>query len=122
MAHAVRNGRAKRARVEEEQTYADGDVLDVRVDCGRSTPRDTPAGTPRWWPSAAVLFAGDALATVSFRTGRTGPQVVAFNEDAEWATDSLSELEALSVRVVVWWARHTVRGHAEAVERARSSS
>jgi len=47
---------------------------------------------------AGVLFAGDSLATVSFLDGRLGPQLVAFNEDAAAARQSLSRLEGLSAR------------------------
>jgi glyoxylase-like metal-dependent hydrolase (beta-lactamase superfamily II) len=70
--------------------------------------------------AAGVLFAGDALATLSFLSGETGPQLVASNEEAERARDSLSRLEGLPANVVVVGHGSPFVGTpAEAVERAR---
>lgn len=51
-----------------------------------------------------MLFAGDALATVSLLSGETGPQLLPFNEHAEQARVSLVRLEGLP-------ASQTVVGH-----------
>jgi glyoxylase-like metal-dependent hydrolase (beta-lactamase superfamily II) len=124
MAHAVRNGGAKAPPVGEVQTYGDGDVLEVP---GRlravHTPGHTGGHCSLLAEGAGVLFAGDALATVSFLGGETGPQLVAFNEDGERARDSLSRLEGLSASfVVVGHGGPFVGTPAEAVERARRTS
>jgi glyoxylase-like metal-dependent hydrolase (beta-lactamase superfamily II) len=124
MAHAVRNGGPRAPAVGEVQTYGDGDVLEVP---GRlravGTPGHTGGHCSLLAEGAGVLFAGDAIATVSFLSGETGPQLVAFNEDAERARDSLSRLEGLPANVVVVGHGSPFVGTpAEAVERARRGS
>ncbi len=124
MTHAVRNGGAKAPPVREVQTYGDGDVLDVPGGLRAvHTPGHTGGHCSLLAEGAGVLFAGDALATVSFLSGETGPQLVAFNEDAERARDSLSRLEGLPANVVVVGHGSPFEGTpAEVVERARRSS
>lgn len=124
MAHAVRNGGAKVIPVAEVRTYGDGDVLDVPGALRAvHTPGHTGGHCSLLAEGAGVLFAGDALATVSFLSAKTGPQLLPFNEDAERARDSLSRLEGLSARVVVVGHGMPFDGApAEAVTRARSSS
>jgi glyoxylase-like metal-dependent hydrolase (beta-lactamase superfamily II) len=102
MAHAVRNGGAKVSPITEFRTYEDGEVL-----AGASglravhTPGHTAGHCSLLAERAGVLFAGDALATVSFLTGATGPQLVPFNEDGSAARESLSRLEPLEASTVV---------------------
>lgn len=124
MAHAVRNGGAKAPPDGEVEACGDGDVLEVP---GRlravHTPGHTGGHCSLLAEGAGVLFAGDALATVSFLGGETGPQLVAFNEDGERARDSLSRLEGLPASfVVVGHGGPFVGTPAEAVERARRTS
>ena len=124
MTHAVRNGGAKAQPVREAQTYGDGDVLEV--------PGGLPGGPHPGTHGRALLPArggrGRALRWGRPRhrelpSGETGPQLVAFNEDAERARDSLSGLEELPANVVVVGHGSPFEGTpAEAVERARRSS
>ena len=101
MAHAARNGGAKTTPVEDYRTYADGDVLPGAGDLRAVlTPGHTAGHCSLLAERAGVLFAGDALATVSFLTGETGPQCVAFNEDADKAHESLARIEDLPARVI----------------------
>lgn len=124
MAHAVRNGGAKAPPDGEVEACGDGDVLEVP---GRlravHTPGHTGGHCSLLAEGAGVLFAGDALATVSFLGGDTGRQLVAFNEDGERPRDSLSRLEGLPANVVVVGHGGPFVGTpAEAVERARWTS
>jgi glyoxylase-like metal-dependent hydrolase (beta-lactamase superfamily II) len=122
MAHAIRNGGAKVTPVGEVRTYSDGDVLDVPGELRAvHTPGHTGGHCALLAEGARVLLAGDALGTVSFVSGESGPQLLPFNEDAERARDSLSRLEGLSASVVVVGHGAPFEGTpAEAVERARS--
>jgi glyoxylase-like metal-dependent hydrolase (beta-lactamase superfamily II) len=124
MAHAVRNGGAKQIPVEEVRTYGDGDVLEVPGGLRAvHTPGHTGGHCSLLAEGAGVLFAGDALATVSFLSGETGAQLLAFNEDAERARASLSRLEGLSASVVVVGHGVPFEGTpAEAAALARSSA
>ena len=123
LTHALRSGGAKVTPVERVQSYRGGEVLDAP---GALRAVDTPGHTAGHCSLVAeganVLFAGDALATVSFLDGRTGPQLVPFNEDAAQARQSLSRLEELSANVVVVGHGRPFDGTpAEAVARARSN-
>jgi glyoxylase-like metal-dependent hydrolase (beta-lactamase superfamily II) len=122
MAHAVRNGGAKVTPTREVETYSDGDVLDVPGGLRAvHTPGHTGGHCSLVAEGAGVLFTGDALATVSFLTGETGPQIVAFNEDAERARASLSRLEDVPASwVIVGHGRPFQGSPAEAVQRARA--
>lgn len=122
MSHAVRNGGAKVTAVAEVETYSDGDLLDVPGGLRAvHTPGHTGGHCSLVAEGAGVLFAGDALATVSFLTGETGPQLVAFNEDADRARDSLTRLEGVPASLVVVGHGRPFHGSpAEAVERARA--
>jgi glyoxylase-like metal-dependent hydrolase (beta-lactamase superfamily II) len=120
--HAVRNGGARVTPVEEVQTYRDGDVLDVPGALRAiHTPGHTGGHCSLVAEGSSVLFTGDAMATRSFITGETGPQVVAFNEDAARARDSLSRLEDVPASLVVVAHGRPFEGSpAEAVARARA--
>ena len=124
MAHATRNGGATVNPVAEFRTYEDGEVLagasGLRV---VHTPGHTAGHCSLLAERAGVLFAGDALATVSFITGEKGPQLVPFNEDASRARESLSRLEPLEASKVVVGHGSPFEGTpAEAVEAARAVS
>jgi glyoxylase-like metal-dependent hydrolase (beta-lactamase superfamily II) len=124
MAHATRNGGASRKPVTEFQTYEDGEVLAAAGGLRAvHTPGHTGGHCSLLAESAGVLFAGDAMATVSFLTGATGPQSLAFNEDAGRARESLARLEPLDARVVAPGHGRPFAGTpAEAVEAARAGS
>jgi glyoxylase-like metal-dependent hydrolase (beta-lactamase superfamily II) len=124
MAHAVRNGGAKHIPVEEVQTYADGEVLDVPGGPRAiHTPGHTGGHCSLLAEGAGVLFAGDAFGTVNLRFEEAGPRLLPFNEDAAQARASLSRLEGLPASVIVVGHGAPFEGTpTEAVERARSSS
>ena len=123
MAHGMRNGAAKVTPVKEVQTYRDGDVLDAPGSPRAvHTPGHTGGHCALLAADAGVLFAGDALATLNFFNRVLGPQVLPFNEDAERARRSLSNLEPLSADVVVAGHGPPFTGSpAEAVAHARAS-
>jgi glyoxylase-like metal-dependent hydrolase (beta-lactamase superfamily II) len=122
MAHAARNGGAKMERVTEFQTYQDGEALPGGLRAVH-TPGHTAGHCSLLAEGAGVLFAGDALAMVDLRNGETGPQVTAFNEDAERAAESLARLEPLQARVVACGHGSPFTGSpAQAVEAARRRS
>lgn len=123
MAHAARNGGAKVRPVESLRTYQDGDVLTsaggLRV---VHTPGHTAGHCSLLLERSGVLFAGDALATVDFFTGRARPSLVPFNEDAARARASLSRLESLDADVVAVGHGSPFRGTpAEAIAAARTA-
>jgi glyoxylase-like metal-dependent hydrolase (beta-lactamase superfamily II) len=122
MAHAARNGGASSNPVTEFQTYDDGELLAGAGGLRAvHTPGHTAGHCSLLAEGAGVLFAGDALATVSFLTGATGPQPLAFNEDANKARESLSRLEPLTARMVAPGHGRPFEGTpAEAVAAARS--
>jgi glyoxylase-like metal-dependent hydrolase (beta-lactamase superfamily II) len=124
LAHALRNGGAKATPVGEVRTYSDGDILDAPGELRAvHTPGHTGGHCCLLAEGAGVLFAGDALATVGFLSGETGPQLLAFNEHAERARESLSMLDGLSASVVTVGHGMPFEGSpAAAVERARSRS
>ena len=124
MAHAARNGGASSNPVTEFQTYEDGEVLAAGGGLRAvHMPGHTAGHCALLAEGADVLFAGDSLATVSFLTGATGPQPLAFNEDADKARESLSRLEPLTAsKVVVGHGRPFDGTPAEAVAAARAAS
>jgi glyoxylase-like metal-dependent hydrolase (beta-lactamase superfamily II) len=124
MAHAARFGGGSVDPVARFRTYEDGEVL---AGASGLRPVHTPGHTRGHCSLLAerpgVLFAGDALATFSFLRGRTGPQLLSFNEDADEARESLSRLEPLSAgTVVVGHGRPFEGPPAEAVSAARAAS
>ena len=124
MAHAARNGGASSKPVTEFQTYEDGEVLAAAGGMRAvHTPGHTAGHCALLAEGTGVLFAGDSLATVSFLTGATGPQPLAFNEDAGKARESLARLEPLAAsKVVVGHGRPFDGTPAEAVAAARAAS
>ena len=125
MAHAARNGGARVRPVAEFRAYQDGEVLTgaggLRV---VHTPGHTAGHCALLLERAGVLFAGDALATFDFFfSGRTGPRLVRFNEDARQARESLSRLESLDADVIAVGHGSPFKGTpAEAVAAARTAS
>ena len=123
MAHAVRNGGARVTAVREVVAYDDGELLHVPGGLRAvHTPGHTGGHSSVLAEAAGVLFAGDALATVSLLTGETGPQLLPFNEDSQQARESLSRLEELPAGVVVVGHGAPFEGTpGEAVARARAT-
>jgi glyoxylase-like metal-dependent hydrolase (beta-lactamase superfamily II) len=124
MAHAARNRGGKVKPVAEFRTHEDGEILagasGLRV---VHTPGHTAGHCSLLGAGAGVLFAGDALATFSFRGGETGPHLLPFNEDASQARESLSRLERLAASIVVVGHGSPFEGTpTEAVEAARAVS
>jgi glyoxylase-like metal-dependent hydrolase (beta-lactamase superfamily II) len=120
MAHAARNGGEKVRPVAQFSTYRDGEVLagasGLRV---IHTPGHTAGHCSLLAERAGVLFAGDALATFDFFSGRAGPRLVRFNEDARQARESLSRLESFDANVIAVGHGSPYRGSAaEAVAAA----
>jgi glyoxylase-like metal-dependent hydrolase (beta-lactamase superfamily II) len=48
-----------------------------------------------------VLFSGDALVTLDSVSGRTGPQLIRWNDDDDQATASYEQLRDMEARVVL---------------------
>ena len=100
-AHAVRNGASGSIPVGEVRAYADGE--DLAVPGGLRavhTPGHTGGHCSLLAERNGVLFAGDALATVSFLDGSTGAGLLPFHEDPQQARDSLSRLADLPAGMV----------------------
>jgi glyoxylase-like metal-dependent hydrolase (beta-lactamase superfamily II) len=121
MAHATRNGGARAKPVAAVRTYHDGEVLagagGLRV---VHTPGHTAGHCSLLFERAGVLFAGDALATFDFISGRERPTLVPFNEDGRRARESLSRLEPLDADIIAAGHGSPFRGSpAAAVAAAR---
>jgi glyoxylase-like metal-dependent hydrolase (beta-lactamase superfamily II) len=101
LVHAAANGGMKIRAVERVETFGDRDVLDVP---GRPrvlhTPGHTPGHCALLLEDRGVLFSGDALVTLDNATGRTGPQPVRWNDDADRERASFERLHAVDVEVV----------------------
>ena len=101
MAHAALNGGARIRPVTEFRAYEDGEILTAATGLRVvGTPGHTAGHCSLLLESAGVLFAGDALATFDFFSGRTGPRLVRFNEDVLQARASLSRLESLDAAII----------------------
>jgi glyoxylase-like metal-dependent hydrolase (beta-lactamase superfamily II) len=100
--HALASGGRSIAPVPSVETFGEGEVVDVP---GRPRVLHTPGHTPGHCAflleERGVLFSGDALVTLDTASGRTGPQSIRWNEDAEQATASYEQLRALPVSVVL---------------------
>jgi glyoxylase-like metal-dependent hydrolase (beta-lactamase superfamily II) len=122
--HAIRNGGVKVRPVSEVTAYEDGELLDAPGGLKAiHTPGHTAGHCSLVAEAAGILFAGDALATISNTTGREGPQLMPFNEDTDRARESLSRLEGQPADMVVCGHGKPFRGTpAEAIERARERS
>jgi glyoxylase-like metal-dependent hydrolase (beta-lactamase superfamily II) len=100
--HAAANRATSIRPVPEVETFADGDVLDVP---GRlrvvHTPGHTPGHCAFLLEERDLLLSGDALVTRDNVTGRTGPQPIRWNDDAEQAAASYERLLGLGAAVVL---------------------
>ena len=98
LAHTLRHGGAKPARIEGAETFADGDVLDVPGDLRVvHTPGHTAGHCALLARSNRVLFAGDALIDHPLVTKGRGPQVMPrfTNIDTQQALASLDAIAAV---------------------------
>jgi glyoxylase-like metal-dependent hydrolase (beta-lactamase superfamily II) len=96
LAHNMRNGAMKPARVDGAETFSGGDVLDVP---GRPrvihTPGHTPGHCALLFEGIGVLFVSDALCNHELMTGGGGPVTMPSynNVDHRAAVESLDAIE-----------------------------
>jgi glyoxylase-like metal-dependent hydrolase (beta-lactamase superfamily II) len=119
-------GGVKLTRVEDAETFGDGDVLDVP---GRPhvipTPGHTAGHCAFHFPEHDALFVGDAMCTLSPVTGRTGPQLMpqAMNESNAKALKSLDAIAAIDVDLLLFGHGEPWRdGASAAVGQARAEA
>lgn len=104
MLHALRSGAIGTVPVAEASGFADEEVLDVP---GRPrvihTPGHTPGNAVISLEDRGVLMAGDALATIDFVSGESGPRLLPrfMNDDYERALALLQRLEPVKARWVL---------------------
>ena len=124
LTHAARNGGTRIPPVKELRTYEDGEVLDAAGGLRAvATPGHTEGHCSLLAERQGVLFAGDALATFSPLTGKTGPQLLPFHEDGIAARASLARLEPLEASVVAVGHGEPFRGSpGEAVALANAAA
>jgi glyoxylase-like metal-dependent hydrolase (beta-lactamase superfamily II) len=122
----MRNGGLKLARIEDPETFVDGDVLDVpgnpRV---VHTPGHTAGHCALLFESPRTLFAGDALVTHDLVTGGAGPRLMPHftNEDNRACLESLDRIEDLDADLVLVGHGEPWRdGPAEAAREARAAA
>jgi glyoxylase-like metal-dependent hydrolase (beta-lactamase superfamily II) len=100
----IRAGGAKPSRIEDAETFATDDVLDVpgspRV---IATPGHTPGHCAFLFESHGALFVGDELCTWNPLTGSLGAQLMptVFNTSTDQCFESLAALEGIQARVVL---------------------
>ena len=123
LAHLVSSGFPKHVR--EVTTFEDGTELDVPArPRALLTPGHTAGHVCFWLESRGVLVMGDLLCTRNPLTGARGPQLMptAFNLSNATIFDSLSKVESLDARVLVFGhGEPWTDGTAEAVRRARET-
>jgi glyoxylase-like metal-dependent hydrolase (beta-lactamase superfamily II) len=119
-------GGAKPTRVQDAETFGDGDVLDVP---GRPrvvpTPGHTPGHCAFHFAEHGALFVGDAMCALNPMTGRTGPQLMphGMNESDGQALRSLDAIAPIDAEVVLFGHGAPWRGGASsAVEHARAAA
>lgn len=122
MLHMARNGAMKQPSVGEVSGYEGDQVLDVP---GRpkaiATPGHSKGHCALLLADRGVLFAGDALATLSFISDRQGPQTWPFNEDSDQARRSLDNLEGIDADTLLCGHGEPHHGPlADALAQARS--
>lgn len=104
LGHTLRHGGAKPARIDDADTFTDGDVLDVP---GRfhviHTPGHTPGHCALLLGRGDVLFVGDALVTHELITGGNGAHLMPsyFNVDTQTALRSLEALESIDAGLLL---------------------
>jgi glyoxylase-like metal-dependent hydrolase (beta-lactamase superfamily II) len=124
LVYSARKGGLREQRLTEVISFGDGATLDVpgspRV---IHLPGHTPGSAALHVASRSALFVGDALATLSVASGKTGPQVAPFTADPRQAVDSLRRLEGVEADLVLpghglaWTG-----GVGEAIERVRAGA
>jgi glyoxylase-like metal-dependent hydrolase (beta-lactamase superfamily II) len=121
LAHALQNGGARPKPVAEVTTYEDGQVLDVPGGLRAiHMPGHTGGQCALVYPGRGILFAGDALGTMSVVSGRLGPQLPPVGEDLAQARESLARLEGVEADLMLCGHGEPFEGTvAEALERAR---
>jgi glyoxylase-like metal-dependent hydrolase (beta-lactamase superfamily II) len=124
LARAARAGIPKRHVIEELETFADGDELDVP---GRPrvilAPGHTDGSVALHFAGHGTLLVGDILCSWNPLTGRAGPQLMprAFAASSDQALASLSRIEGIDVPVIGFGHGEPWRdGVASAVARARA--
>ena len=123
VAHFVRRGALRPAKIEGAETFDDGEVLEVP---GRPRVIHTPGHTAGHcvflFEGRRALFVGDALCTLDLATRSTGPQLMhsGQNESDAEALASLAQIEDLDADVVLPGHGEPWRGSpADAVREAR---
>jgi glyoxylase-like metal-dependent hydrolase (beta-lactamase superfamily II) len=100
--HALVNGGRSIAGVSRVETFRDGEVLDVP---GRPRVLHTPGHTPGHCAflleEQGVLFSGDALVTLDTVSGRTGPQLIRWNDDSVQAAAAYDRLRAVGADLIL---------------------
>lgn len=100
--YSARHGGLRIPPVEDLQTMADGDVLDVpgspRI---IHTPGHTPGSVSVHVPTLDVAFVGDAMTTRNVLTGATGPKPAPFTLQPDEAMTSLDRLAGLDATWVL---------------------
>lgn len=126
MGHMARNGGAKPPTIDDAETFADGDVLDV---AGRPkaihTPGHTDGHCALLFESHRALFVGDELCTWNPLSGERGPRLMPKQFDVSYAqaVDSLARIESLDADLILPGHGDPWSGSpADAVAHARSSS
>jgi glyoxylase-like metal-dependent hydrolase (beta-lactamase superfamily II) len=105
LGHLIRTGGARIAKVEEFETFADGDVLDVpgspRV---VATPGHTQGHVAFHLEARGVLFTGDAMCSRNPLTGRPGPQLMpaALQNSTQQALASLDRIAPLDAGTLLF--------------------
>ncbi len=125
MGHMARAGGAKPPKVEDADTFEDGEELDVP---GRPRAVHTPGHTDGQcvllFGAARALFVGDALCTENPLTGALGPQLMPkpMNVSTARARESLAAIERLEAGVLLPGHGEPWHGSpAAAAARARTS-
>jgi glyoxylase-like metal-dependent hydrolase (beta-lactamase superfamily II) len=105
LVHLIRTGGARIAKVEEFETFADGDVLDVP---GRprvvATPGHTQGHVAFHLEPRDVVFTGDAMCSRNPLTGRPGPQLMpaALQNSTQQALASLDRIAPLDAGTLLF--------------------
>jgi glyoxylase-like metal-dependent hydrolase (beta-lactamase superfamily II) len=100
--YSARHGGLRIPAVQEVETFADGEVLDVP---GRPqiihVPGHTPGSVAVHVPGVDALFLGDAMTTRNVLTGVEGPKPAPFTLDPAQARESVDRIEAVDATWVL---------------------